>query len=99
MAEVAVDLEITGIDPGGGEIAHDTGGDRWREEPVGPAQHVEDLRPDLVELFDRIVADRAATQYHQRVGVPPSRPIDGLLVDLHLARLVVPVARGERSLD
>src|SRR5437899_6460288 len=99
MPEVAVDLEIAGIDSGRGEIAHDTGRDRWRKEPVGPAQHVEDLCPDLAEVLDRVVADRGAPQYHQRVGVPPSRPIDRLLANLHLTRLAVRVARGERSLD
>ena len=85
--------------PAAVEIRHDAGGDRWRKQPVGAAQDIENLGLDFGKILDRVVAERAAPQDHERIGVPALGPGGSLRADFRLARLGLGKAPGKSRLD
>src|SRR5215831_10469749 len=99
MAEIAVELEITRLDPGRGQRLDDIGRDLWWKQRVGAAQDVEHLGLDPGEVRPRVKAEQRATQNDQRVGVPFRGPARGLLADRRLARRWVGETRRQGGLD
>src|SRR5262249_29462438 len=99
VAEFAVDLEIARLYACGGKIPHHLRGDRRREEAIGAAQYIQDLRLDLREVLHRVGSQAAHAQDTQRVRVPGLGLVRRLFAYLGLPRFAVGVARGERRLD
>ncbi|MBV8739565.1 MAG: CoA-binding protein [Alphaproteobacteria bacterium] len=65
MAEIAVDLEIAGLDPGCGKRLHDAGRQARRKQHVTAAQHVNTF---MVDIFRRSAFAGAAVDQAITIG-------------------------------
>src|SRR6516165_694239 len=99
MAELAVELEVTRLDPGRGQRLDDIGRDLWWKQRVGAAQDVEHLGLEPGEVRPGVEAEQCAAQDDQRVGVPFAGPVRGLLADRRVARRRVGETRRQGGLD